>query len=148
MILQTTRFGDVEIDESRIMHFPAGLLGFSSHTRYVLLQPEEDAVFFWLQCVDTPDLAFVITDPSIWTPEYEAPVRQDQMDELELADFDDAQVFVIVNKHGDELTANYQGPLLVNTVTRRGTQLVLADKRWTTRHALLRLNASASAASA
>ena len=49
MNVHTTRFGTVEIDESRIINFPAGLLGFSEHTRYALLQPEEDGVFFWLQ---------------------------------------------------------------------------------------------------
>jgi len=57
-------------------------------------------------------------------------------------------VFVIVNKVGDELTGNLQGPLVINTKSRVGEQLVLADKRWTTRHRLMRVGATERAASA
>ena len=139
MHLVTTRFGAVDVDDSRIIKFPAGLLGFSNFKRYVLLQPEEDGVFYWLQSVDAPDLAFVVTDPSMWVREYEVPIRREQIDELGLDHIDEAQVFVIVNKYERTLTANLQGPLVVNTATRQASQLVLADRRWTTRHEILQL---------
>ena len=148
MNVETTRFGTVDVDDDRIINFPAGLLGFSSYTRYALLQPDEEGVFFWLQSVDAPELAFVVSDPSLWVEEYEAVIRREQMEELELAQLDEAQVFVIVNKYDSTLTANLQGPLVVNGHNRRGMQLVLAEKRWTTRHELVRLEEPAVAASA
>lgn len=137
MLVQTTRFGPVEIDEERIIQFPAGLLGFSSYRRYALLQPDEQGIFFWLQSLDAPDLAFVVTDPALWVTDYQAQIRREQMDELELGEVADAQVLVIVNKRDGSLTANLQGPLVVNARNCRGMQLVLAEKRWTTRHVLL-----------
>ena len=137
MELRTTRFGVVEVAEDRIITFPRGLLGFSSYTRYCLLQPSEDAAFFWLQSVEEPGLAFVVTDPALFFPEFSAPIRPDQMEGLALEKLEDAQVFVIVNKVNDAMTANLQGPLVINTVARVGEQLVLADKRWTTRHHLM-----------
>lgn len=148
MNVQTTRFGTVEIDEERIIEFPSGLLGFSSNTRFVLLQPDERGLFFWLQSLDSPELAFVLTDPAQWVSEFQAHIRQEQMDELELARIEDAQVFVIVNKRDGTLTANLQGPLVINSVNRTAMQLVLADKRWTTRHAIVQLGETAQAASA
>jgi flagellar assembly factor FliW len=148
MNVQTTRFGTVEVDESRIIEFPAGLLGFSSFQRYALLQPDDEGVFFWLQSVDAPELAFVVTDPSLWVSDYEASIRRDQMDELQLERFDEAQVFVIVNKYDRTLTANLQGPLVVNVTNRHAMQLVLADKRWTTRHEIVQLEAPVQAATA
>ena len=33
MKVQTTRFGSVEVDDSRILEFSNGLLGFSSYTQ-------------------------------------------------------------------------------------------------------------------
>ncbi|MEE2718305.1 MAG: flagellar assembly protein FliW, partial [Planctomycetota bacterium] len=96
MNVQTTRFGTVEVDDDRVLEFASGLLGFSSYTRFVLLQPDEDGVFFWLQSVEAPELAFVITDPQIWVPEYEAIIRKEQMETLSLERLEDAQVFVIV----------------------------------------------------
>ena len=84
MQVRTTRFGIVEIDDDRIITFPKGLLGFSAYTRYCLLQPSDDAAFFWLQSVEEPSLAFVITDPGLFFPDYSAPIRPEQMDDLRL----------------------------------------------------------------
>ena len=148
MEVQTTRFGTVDVAEDRVITFPRGLLGFQEHKRFCLLQPGDDACFFWLQSAEDPDLAFVITDPHLFVPDYTVPVRGEQMEDLRLSRLEDAQVFVIVNKVGESLTGNLQGPLVVNTVAKVGEQFVLAEKRWTTRHALMSVGAAPKAASA
>ncbi|MCA9292858.1 MAG: flagellar assembly protein FliW [Phycisphaerales bacterium] len=147
MQVQTTRFGTVDIAEDRVIEFPNGLLGFSKHKRFCLLQPKDDACFFWLQSLEDPSLAFVVTDPGMFVPEYSVPIREEQSEGLGLSVLEDAQVFVIVNKVDNTLTGNLQGPLVINTVSRVGEQFVLAEKRWTTRHELLALD-KAKAASA
>ncbi len=139
MNVRTTRFGVVEIDDSKVISFPTGLLGFSNYKRFVLLQPDDDSVFFWLQSIDAPELAFVVTDPSVWVSAYEVPIRREQMEQLGLRQLEDAQVLVIVNKRDQTLTANLQGPLVVNTTDMHAEQLVLADRRWSTRQEILEL---------
>jgi flagellar assembly factor FliW len=139
MQVKTTRFGVVDIADDKVIAFPQGLLGFPDHKRYCLLEPGEDACFFWLQSVDEPGLAFVLTDPALFFKDYEVPVRPDQAEGLAIEKMEDAQVFVIVNKVGQVLTANLQGPLLVNTLNLTGQQLVLADKRWSTRHTIMQV---------
>ena len=146
MDVKTTRFGTVTIAEDRVIAFPKGLLGFPQHTRFCLLEPADDACFFWLQSCDDPALAFVVTDPNFFVPEFSVPIRQEQMEGMKLPSLSDAQVFVIVNKVENTLTGNLQGPLVINTLTRTGEQFVLAEKRWTTRHTLVRLNANQSQA--
>jgi flagellar assembly factor FliW len=148
MLIQTTRFGPVDIDESRTLEFKAGLLGFSSYHTFALLQPDETGVFFWLQCTENPDLAFVVTDPALWLPDYQANIRKEQMEDLGLGEASDAQVLVIVNKRDQTLTANLQGPLVVNSSNRQAMQLVLAEKKWSTRHELVKLAELATAKSA
>ncbi len=145
MEVQTSRFGTIEIAEDRVIDFSNGLLGFPSAKRFCLLQPCDDALFFWLQSVDDPELAFVVTDPSLFVSDYTAPIRPEQMHELDIEHLDDAQVFVIVNKVNDTLTGNLQGPLVINTNNRIGQQLVLAEKRWTTRHRLMTVGESVKA---
>lgn len=144
MEVRTTRFGVLDIPDDRVIEFPKGLLGFSQYTRYCLLEPGDDACFFWLQSLEEPSLAFVVTDPSLFVPEFSVPVRPEQMVELKLNRLEEAQVFVIVNKVDQMLTGNLQGPLVVNTLTRTGEQLVLAEKRWTTRHPLVQIGESAT----
>jgi len=148
MHVRTTRFGTVEIAEDRVITFPKGILGFGEFRRFCLLEPAEDSAFFWLQSLDDPTLAFVVTDPSFFVPDYSVPVRQEQMGDLGLAHLEDAQVFVIVNKTDQTLTGNLQGPLVINTVTRVGEQLVLAEKRWQIRHTLVSVGKPAAASRA
>jgi flagellar assembly factor FliW len=139
MEVRTTRFGVIQIPDERVITFPKGLLGFSEHKRFCLLEPGSDSAFFWLQSLEEPSLAFVVTDPSMFFEEYAVPIKPEQMTDLGLAKLEDAQVFVIVNKVDQALTANLQGPLVVNTTTRRGEQVVLAERRWTTRHQIMKV---------
>ena len=108
MQVQTTRFGTVEVAEERVLTFPSGLLGFASYRRFVLLQPDEEGVFYWLQSADTPELAFVVTDPCLWADDYQSVIRQEQLDMMDIPGIAGAQLFVIVNKYDDTLTANFQ----------------------------------------
>jgi len=139
MQVRTTRFGAIEIAEDRVINFARGLLGFPEHRRFCLLEPAEDSCFFWLQSLEDPTLAFVVTDPSFFVADYTVPIRGEQMGEMGLDRLEDAQVFVIVNKVDQTLTGNLQGPLVINTIKRNAEQFVLAEKRWTTRHQLVTL---------
>ncbi len=139
MILQTSRFGQIEVDDQRLIHFPAGIVGFPDNRDFALVQTSEDSGFYWLQSVDRAELAFVVCDPRLFVSDYRVPIKQEELSQIGLSDPGGAQVFVIVNKVDDQLTGNMQGPLVVNVETRVAKQLVLSDKRYTTRHTLMDL---------
>lgn len=140
MIVNTSRFGPVEVDSERIIRFPRGILGFPQHQDYVLIQPDNDSSFYWLQSVDAADLAFVVTDPLLFVPDYTVPLREETKAELGVQTLEEASVLVIVNKVGDQLTANLQGPLVIHSVTRVAAQLVISEKKYQTRHPILNLS--------
>ena len=139
MDIETTRFGRLSVEDERIITFPNGLLGFPDHTRFALIQTGEENYFFWLQAVEEPNLAFVVTDPGIFFKDYHVPVRDEALQELHLTDDAHAQCFVICNKVGDWLTGNLLGPILVNAQNRLAQQVVLTEKKWTTRQPLMML---------
>ena len=140
MMVQTSRFGTLEVDDERLIEFEGGLLGFPTQKRYALIQTGQGSGFYWLQSVGTPDLAFVVCDPRLFVADYQAPVRLEELQCIDLVDASKAQVFIIVNKVDGMLTGNFQGPLVVNVENRRGRQLVLSDKRYSTRHPLMKLS--------
>ena len=146
MKVRTTRFGEVEIDPSRLLVFPHGLLGFARFRTFALLQPDDRGVFYWLQSVEDPELAFVVTDPTAWVPGYQVPIRPGELAELGLERADDATLFAIVNRRDGSITANLQGPIVLNAASRTGIQLVLSDRSWSTRHELARMPGAAAAA--
>ena len=110
--------GSSSVEDERIITFPSGLLGFPDHTRFALIQTGEENYFFWLQSVDEPNLAFVVTDPTIFFKDYQVPVREETWQDLQLADEGDVQCFVICNKVGEWLTGNLLGPIVVNAANR------------------------------
>jgi flagellar assembly factor FliW len=136
MLIQTTRFGAITIDAQRIITCEEGLLGFPARRRFALIETAPDAVFFWLQSVDEPALAFVVCDPRAFFPDYQAQIRAEELRALDAAAVDECQVFVIVNKTDGHFTANLMGPLVVGARSLKARQLVLGDKRYTARHEL------------
>ena len=144
MIVETSRFGTVEVDQERIITFQRGILGFPKYKSFVLIQPEPDSTFYWMQSIETPDLAFVVTDPLLFVPDYQVPLREETRQDIGLADLSEASVLVIVNKVGDSLTANLQGPLVIHATTRIAAQVVISEKKYQTRHPILQLQRSGS----
>jgi flagellar assembly factor FliW len=145
MDIQSTRFGMLSVDDDRIITFPHGLLGFPEHRQFALIQTGEENYFFWLQSVDEPNLAFVVADPTIFFKGYEVPLREETRQDIQLGEGEMAeaavQMFVICNKVGEWLTGNLLGPLVVNAQNRLAQQVVLTEKKWTTRQPLIRLEA-------
>ena len=148
MEVQTSRFGPVQVDADRVIQFPRGILGFPRFKSYVLIQPEADATFYWLQSVEAADLAFVVTDPLLFVPDYQIPLREETRQELGLAELSEANVLVIVNKVGDTLTANLQGPLVIHATTRVAAQIVISEKKYQTRHPIVQLQRAGKPATA
>lgn len=139
MIIPTSRFGDVEVSPDRILNFRKGLFGFSYYTDYTLINNKCEDVFHWLQSIKNPDLAFVVTSPRLWVPDYEIKLAKDQLQELGLIRQEDAQILSIINKYCSKVTTNLQGPLIINQRNRKGVQIVLADRRWSIRHEIASL---------
>lgn len=139
MIIETSRFGSLEVDEQRLIHFAEGVLGFPEQKAYALVQTGEGSAFYWLQAVDRRDLAFVVCDPRLFVSDYNVPVKLEDLQPLSISNLENVQVFVIVNKVDDLFTGNFQGPIVVNVENRQAKQLVLSDKRYSTRHPLMRV---------
>ncbi len=139
MIIETSRFGGIDVDDQRFLNFPRGLLGFPDDKDYALIQTGENSAFYWMQAVHRPELAFVVCDPRMFIPDFRIAIKSEDLASVGLTDTHGSQVFVIVNKVDDTLTANLQGPLVINVATRVGKQLVLSEKKFTTRHPLMQL---------
>ncbi len=139
MEIQTTRFGRLSIDEDRVITFQRGLLGFPNYTQYALIEAADGAEFFWLQAIDEPQLAFIVTDPNLFFKDYDVPLREENQSELQITEASQGRVLVICNRVGEWLTGNLLGPIVINDQNRLAQQIVLTEKKWTTRQPLIRL---------
>jgi flagellar assembly factor FliW len=134
----TKAYGMVEVDERQKITFPSGLFGFEPLKDYVLLDAEQKP-FYWLQSLDEEKTAFVLIDPFLFRPDYEMDIDNEELLPIGITDPEKAVIFTIVTIPPDNrpMTANLQGPLVINRDSRLGVQAVLTDSRWKTKHDIM-----------
>jgi flagellar assembly factor FliW len=139
--IESKRFGCLEIDPSRILKFPEGLIGFPNCTEYVVidLEPSGDGLKL-LQCVNEPDLGFVTLDPHWAFGDYDPELCPDDLEGLDVESPDDLVLLSVVTVPKDvrKMTANLQAPLVINPKKRLGKQVIVASPEYTTKHSILR----------
>jgi len=131
--IETTRFGKLEIDESKIIFFTTGILGFPQAKRYVLLPHRENSPFFWLQAIDVPELAFVVIWPRLFFPDYDPALPQEARKELHIREGDEIDFLTIVTIPKDcpeKMTVNLLGPIAINVTRRLAKQIILDARRY------------------
>ena len=138
MKVDTKAFGLVDVDEKQKVKIPLGLFGFEDFTEYVLLDAEHEP-FFWLQSIDEKEIAFVIINPFLFRKDYEANVTNEELAEIGIKSAENALVFVIVTipQDGGNMTANLQGPIIINKESMTAMQAILPDPKWKTKHDII-----------
>lgn len=138
MLLETRQFGPIEITEEDIIRFPKGILGFEDLERYVIIDHADSQPFRWLQCVDAPDLAFVVVNPLVFYPRYRVEVHSKEVADIGVVDPHDVEILVVVTipRQIEQMTVNLQGPILINASNRTAKQLVLTNSDYTVQHSV------------
>ncbi|MDR1654484.1 MAG: flagellar assembly protein FliW [Treponema sp.] len=134
MKVATKPYGLIEVDERQKIHFPKGLFGFEGIKDYLLLDADRQP-FYWLQAQEVEQLAFILINPFLFRPDYELNIDDEELKAVGITGVDKALVFSIVTMlSGSPMTANLQGPLVINRDTRVGLQAILSDSRWKIKH--------------
>ena len=138
MKVATKAYGLIDVNEQQKIFFPQGLLGFESLKDYVLMDAERQP-FYWLQSLDAEHVAFVLLNPFLFRPDYEMNIDNEELLPIGISDPGKALIFSIVTipPDGAPMTANLQGPLVINRDNRLGIQAVLTDSRWKTKHDII-----------
>ncbi|RLA65095.1 MAG: flagellar assembly protein FliW [Epsilonproteobacteria bacterium] len=131
MQVTTTRFGELEVKKEDIFHIKEGLMGFESLSDFFIVDPGDQTLILWLQSTKDPAIAFPVIEPKIFNPDYQLKLLPQEMQSLELTDLSDATVFCILTipKQVSEMSANLKAPLIINSKTKNGRQIVLQDSK-------------------
>lgn len=113
-IVNSTRFGDLEVPEEALIEFPDGLIGVGGR-RFALLTREESGAFKWLQEVERGELALPVTDPFPFFPDYEVRISDAEAERIGVSEPAEADVLVIVRAAGalEDFSVNLLAPILV-----------------------------------
>lgn len=130
MRLEGTRFGEIELEDSKAIVFPRGLIGFPEARRYVLLERGSRGPVAWLQSLDTPELAFPVIDGVTIGGSYPEPAPAKLAHEAGISESQLAILVVVAAEKGKGLVANLLAPLVVDLESRSGAQVVLDPRKY------------------
>ena len=141
MKVDTSRFGQLDISEDKIIHFSEGLYGFEKETEFVFLpfNPNVESPMEWMQSIKSSHLAFVITDPFLYLPGYKLKLSQEDKKIVKLSGEEVflTRAIVTIPENYAEMTANLIAPLIINKEKATAKQFVLTNMDYDTRHYLL-----------
>jgi flagellar assembly factor FliW len=115
------------------------ILGFERLRRFCLVEMDELAPFMWLQAIEDPTVAFMVLNPVILFPDYRININSMEIAELEVSDLRKVETYVVVtfSDRPEDVSANLQGPILINTANNKAKQLVLVNSEYRVKHSLL-----------
>ncbi len=120
------------------IHFPNGLYGFEDYADFTLF-PAEIESLLRLQSEKDNNVSFLLIDPFVFFPEYEIDVDDETVALLEIDNPEEVYVLAIITIAKAKpaiVTANLQGPVVINKKNKKARQIVLLDTKWKTKHNL------------
>lgn len=126
--LDSLVLGQVSVPATSVFHFANGLHGFETFTEFALV-PAARHGLFWLQSLASRDVVFLLIDPFVAAPGFEVDLGATERAMLQLTDSSDVLVFAIVtlpSGEGSSPTANFRGPIVLNSRLRVAGQVMSA----------------------
>jgi len=138
MRINTKIFGEIEIADDKIIHFPSGIIGFPELTDFALVHDEEKGIgaIHWMQSVQEPAFAMPVIDPLIVCPDYNPEVDDELLRPLGELIPDEMLVLVTVTVPSDltQMSVNLRGPLIVNAAEKKACQVIIEGEGYAVKY--------------
>lgn len=123
MKITTYQFGEIEYDQDKVIDFPKGIHGFENLKKYLFIKTENE-IFFWLNSIEDPDIAFPLVGLAMLDMDY--PTREN---------FD---AFGVATLDSDPLniTVNMKAPIFISTELKSGYQKIIDNDKFPVQYKL------------
>lgn len=139
MYIDTRRFGRLDIDESKIISFVNGLMGFETLKKYVIIDHPGSQVLKWLQSIDDPDISLPAADPTAFFPDYSPSINREDLKSIGIDSIESAIILCIITVPADirKATINLKAPVVLNPSRRLADQMIAENPEYRVRHPIL-----------
>ena len=137
--ISTDRFGEIEVDEEKIVTFENGIPAFEDEREFVIFPYDEESPYYFMQSLKSPELAFILTIPFLFFPDYQIEIDDASIKELNITNQDSITLYSLVtipNGSVRYMTTNLLAPVVLNTDNMKAKQLVMEKSNYKTKHRL------------
>jgi flagellar assembly factor FliW len=137
--INTVRFGEIEEEEGKIVHFEQGLPAFEEEKEFIIIPYDAESPYVFLQSAKTPDLAFLMTIPFMFFSDYEFSIDDSVIKCLAIDKQEELLIYTLLtlpNRDIRQMTANLLAPVVINTKNMQAKQVILEKSAYMTKHKL------------
>ena len=138
MKINTKVFGEIEIADEKIIHFPSGIIGFPEMTDFALVHDEEKGVgaIHWLQSVQEPAFAMPVMDPLLVRPDYNPEIDDELLKSIGELIPEEMLVLVTVTVPSDltKMSVNLRGPIIINAAEKKACQVIIEGEDYAVKY--------------
>ena len=149
MKINTKVFGEVEIADDKIIHFPSGIVGFPELTEFTLLHDEEKGAgsIHWLQSIQEPGFAMPVMDPLLVCTDYNPEVDDELLKPLGGLDPEEILVLVTVTVPSDlkKMSVNLRGPIIINAAAKKACQVIVEGEGYQVKYPIYEILSASKA---
>lgn len=137
MLIQTRCFGEMELEDDKILTFDRGIIGLENHKRFAILYDVENidgkegerSEVSWLQSLDESSLALPVVSPLFVKPDYNPRVEDELL--RHIGELTEENLVILltmtVPENIEDMTVNLMAPIIINADTKKGTQIVVEN---------------------
>ena len=141
MLIDTKHFGEIDLDENKIIYFEHGIMAFEDCKKFTILYDSEDGErpdISWLQSLEVPNLAIPVINPFLIKEDYNPEVEDELLIPLGQLTEDNVIVLVTLTIPGviEKMTANLKAPIIINSETKKGIQIIVQNNDYEIKYQL------------
>lgn len=133
MNITTKLFGEIEVDEEKMINFPQGIIGFPDLKDFLLIHDSESAGGIrWMQSIQEPAFAMPVIDPLVVSPDYNPSIEDELLKPLGDIKEENTLVLVTITVPHDieKMTVNLKAPIVINGENRKANQIIVDDDKY------------------
>lgn len=127
MYIETARFGNFDLKDSKVISFPDGLPGFEALREFIILEIPETRPLYWLQSTENKFISLPVIIPFELLDDYFLEIRENELKGLQVDNKNDLLVLnvVVIPEDTTKMTANLAAPIVINLKLGIGRQIVI-----------------------
>lgn len=127
MLIQSQRFGSIDVANEHIFLFPSGLIGMERYRQWALVPDPESTAMAWLISTSSDRLGLPLISPRKFFTDYRVRVSDRDIASLRLRPGATTYILTTVTDRSGSVTTNLRAPILFNMNERIGIQAVTID---------------------
>lgn len=139
MKIKTKLFAEIEVDESKIITFVNGIVGFPELKDFLLIHDsEKESSISLLQSIQEPAFAMPVINPLVIVPDYNPEIEDELIKPIGISGPEEMLVLVTITVPAEieKMSINLRAPIIISGETRKACQVIADGEQYAVKYSI------------